>query len=236
MKHHGMIFNAEMVRAILDGRKTQTRRMVKPQPQPKGSWITEGEKDATMSVIWCEVPDIERVCGKKPVWHKAESPIRVGDIIWVRETFEVVRETCSYECEEYDVFPWEPDLYGHPKESLRPKCPRGGHRSLVLYKADEEEAVERWEPSSRMPRWASRIDLEVTAVRVERVQDISEEDALKEGIIESELGRSASRALATYKSQNLAPAVLQFADLWQSIYANWDANPFVWVFEFRRVK
>jgi hypothetical protein len=161
------------------------------------------------------------------------SPIQVGSIIWVRETFEVVREICSYECEEYDVFPWEPDLYGHPKESLRPKCPRGGHRSLVLYKADEEEAVERWEPSSRMPRWASRIDLAVTGYRMERLQDISEEDALKEGIVESELGRSASRALATYKQQNLAPAVLQFADRWSK---HWDTNPWVWVREFRRVK
>lgn len=228
MKHHGMIFNAEMVRAILDGRKTQTRRMVKPQPDV--GHVKWKLRDGMF------YPVRDELCrGVLDAVGPALKPsIRVGSIIWVRETFEVVRETCSYECAEYDVFPWEPDLYGHPKESLMPKCPRGGHRSLVLYKADEEEAVERWLPSIHMPRWASRIDLEVTAVRVERLQDISEEDAKGEGIVESELGRSASRALATYKRQNLAPAVLQFADRWSN--KHWDANPFVWVYEFRRVK
>lgn len=106
-----------------------------------------------------------------------------------------------------------------------------------LYRASDPSPDDyKWTPSIHMPRWASRIDLEITALRVERVQDISEEDARKEGVVESEIGRIASRTLANYKGIQRAPVVLQFADLWQSIYANWDANWFVWVYEFRRVK
>jgi hypothetical protein len=250
MKHHGMIFNAEMVRAILDGRKTQTRRMVKPQPQPKGSWLTEGERDATLSVIWCEVPDIERVCGKKPAWYKAESPIRVGDIIWVREMWGLMRY--------YDVTDW---------------C-RDSISQLTQFDIQERWLVEHaenwrlphesayWRPSIHMPRWASRVELEVTAVRVERVQEISEEDAKAEGVFRRLDGPDMEFASAPNGTMHWN-AKGAFRDLWQSIYANrpslpentrskryarvkrwleknppqgWDANPWVWVYEFRRVK
>lgn len=160
----------------------------------------------------------------------------IGDRIWIPEAHQFLRETCSYECEEYDLFEWEHDLYGSPKDHLLTKCPRGGHRAVIGY-ADEED-MEDWEmrPSITMPRWACRTFAEITTVRVEQVADITEEDARNEGIMESEAGRAASKALATYKRQDRPPLVLQFADLWQSRYGNWDTNPFVWVYSIKLIK
>jgi hypothetical protein len=83
-----------------------------------------------------------------------------------------------------------------------------------------------------MPRWASRIDLEVTAVRVERVQEISEKDAKWEGV---KIGEDRSHSFAEH-GLKYQPHRDVFRRLWQSIYANWETNPFVWVYEFRRVK
>ena len=178
MKQHGMIFNGEMVRAILDGRKTQTRRPY------KGCNPTF-------------YPSSAGGCWGIPIGEREKWPIKVGDIIWVRETFF-----------------WD----------------EGSDKTVeqVAYKASTEMPQDvkamgcRWTPSIHMPRWASRIDLEITAVRVERVRDITENDASKEGVI---LTKPEEQ---TYYGQ--------FHKLWQSIYANWDANPFVWVYEFRRLK
>jgi hypothetical protein len=216
MKHHGMIFNAEMVHAILDGRKTQTRRMVKPQPfeDPRWglSWASGGI--ANNKPIYCERNVNFNPITKAILDHG--KPIRVGDIIWVRETFF-----------------WD----------------EGSDKTVeqVAYKASTEMPRDvkamgcRWTPSIHMPRWASRIDLEVTAVRVERVQDISEEDALREG---SFLNRCDCMPRRNDKSPIQKGFTLHwchihgqsFGKLWNSIYANWDANPWVWVYEFRRVK
>lgn len=213
MKERPILFTGEMVRAILDGRKTQMRRLVRKQKYPHGTWAT---------------PD-EVAAGYAHDTRAFMPPLgTIGDRLWVKETH------CKL-------------LSGD-----------------IWYRADGHSVCDGlWTPSIRMPRWASRIDLEITAVRVERVQDITEEDAKKEGITESEIGRLASRTLANYKGIQRAPVVLQFADLWQSIYGNrptlpknpeskryhrvkrWldknlptglDANPWVWVYEFRRIK
>jgi hypothetical protein len=200
MKYHGMIFNAEMVRAILEGRKTQTRRMVKPQP-PEGSRLWGMPKvwdDKRNLIFWREG---DRSNYGNPL------PIEVGSIIWVRETFF-----------------WD----------------EGSDKTVeqVAYKASTEMPPNvkamgcRWTPSIHMPRWASRIDLEVTAVRVERVQDISDNDAESEGV---DLRRLCGCVEGCATCDDRSPKDV-FRDLWQSIYANWDANPFVWVYEFRRVK
>lgn len=218
MKERPILFTGEMVRAILDGRKTQMRRLVSKQKYPHGTWAT---------------PD-EVAAGYAHDTRAFMPPLgTIGDRLWVRETFSTMDR--------------------HPM--------RGDE---VAYRADGESLVwEPWTPSIHMPRWASRIDLEITAVRVERVQDITEEDAKKEGITESEIGRLASRTLANCKGIQRAPVVLQFAELWQSIYGNrptlpknpeskryhrvkrwleknpptgWDVNPWVWVYEFRRIK
>jgi len=218
MKERPILFTGPMVRAILDGRKTQTRRVVKPQPVPFGedSPFTQATLKEHVGKLWMPVGGVFQDAWKKPFGT-------VGDRLWVRETWQAWR-MCSLEYNEWDICDCAPSeiygTYGKPK---------------VEYAATSD-SVGPWRPSIHMPRWASRITLEITAVRVERVQDITEEDAIKEGVVESECGRNASRALFTYKRQCVAPPVLQFADLWQSIYANWDANPWVWVYEFRRIK
>lgn len=84
-----------------------------------------------------------------------------------------------------------------------------------------------WRPSIHMPRWASRIDLEITRVWVERVQDITDFNAFQEGV-KSEAGRITGPYCMSFKQG--------FYNLWQSIYGTWDANPWVWVYEFRRIK
>lgn len=149
MKERPIIFNADMVRAILGGRKTQERRPVK--------YDIAG-----------------RVRRARRCWH-----------------------------------PEDPNAFN--------ACPHGmpGDRLWVL----------------NMPRWASRITLEITAVRVERVQDITEGDAKSEGFQrdfkpDESLGWGAGLVEARY----------MFAEVWQSIYGTWDANPWVWVIEFRRIQ
>lgn len=181
MKERPIIFSGEMVRAILEGRKTQTRRVVKPQPWPVETVDTERH-------VIVSHPDKLRV----PPCPYGQP----GDRLWVRETW------------------W------HPRATE-------AHIDNVAYRADGEmpcHLVEtNWRPSIHMPRWASRILLEVTDVRVERVQDISEADVQAEGCTGSPFGP-------------MGDAVL-FPRVWDSINAkrghDWDTNPWVWVVSFR---
>lgn len=214
IKERPILFSGPMVRAILEGRKTQTRRVVKPQPDYVNS---------------LGVPFFPN--GKGPVDYRLCPYGKPGDQLWVREKFEVVRETCGYEVAEYDYFQWEEEIYGPPQEALKDKCPRGGERALILYAADEEEPVWRWKPSIYMPRWASRLTLEVTGVRVERLQEISNEDALAEGV----LGDECLTGKPYFADQPLP--CMCYANLWESINGpgSWDANPWVWVVEFRKI-
>ncbi|MHA0993172.1 hypothetical protein [Enterobacter ludwigii] len=203
MKERGMIFNGEMVRAILDGRKTQTRRIMKNQPA--------GDYPDTPALI--------RSVDGGFQWygHYGESSIfncpfgAVGDRIWVRET-------------------WAEAGAGAP--------------ALKLYRANYPEHVPthyenvppasdiRWTPSIHMPRWASRITLEITGVRVERLNSISQEDAQAEGM-------ELTGWRPTYSEPDSGGEVWtpydNFAQLWESIYGegSWQANPWVWVIEFK---
>lgn len=200
MKHHGMIFNAEMVRAILDGRKTQTRRMVKlPLKDP---------------MFGCEIAGCEINGLLKDGYSMG--PIRVGDIIWVRETWAAVDWCDKSKPSDFGSAVWYQATNSGPHAA-----------AAIPYKTDKRG---KWRPSIHMPRWASRIDLEVTAVRVERLQDISEEDARREGVKPTApiYGDCGGHAHEGHKDA--------FRTLWQSIYANWETNPLVWVREFRRVK
>lgn len=183
MKERGMIFNGEMVRAILDGRKTQTRRIMKNQPA--------GD--------YAETPAIIRSVGDGFQWHGhyGESSIfncpfgTVGDRIWVRETF-------------------------------------GDCGVRLVYRADTDDGakckVNRWTPSIHMPRWASRILLEITDVRVEKLASVSDEEAGKEGYPAdpSPFGGRMDKWL-------------WFRQLWDSIYPeqSFKHNPWVWVIEFK---
>ncbi|MCU2457584.1 hypothetical protein N8Q46_04125 [Enterobacter hormaechei subsp. hoffmannii] len=231
MKERGMIFNGEMVRAILDGRKTQTRRIMKNQPA--------GDYPDTPALI--------RSVGNGFQWygHYGESSIfncpfgAVGDRIWVRETWGVV----SHELDEDGrIQPWSPD---RPATAIHEMPFGNGYYSgHAIYAADGEftwgdddgyeDGRSCWKPSIHMPRAACRILLEVTGVRVERLNSISQEDAQAEGM-------ELTGWRPTYSDPDSGGEVWtpydNFAQLWESIYGeeSWKANPWVWVIEFKVV-
>ncbi|XFW48128.1 hypothetical protein AAHT77_06530 [Klebsiella pneumoniae] len=233
MKERGMIFNGEMVRAILDGRKTQTRRPIKW----KQTRFTEiGEREDGSKWPWSE--DAEHACD---FWHPCPFGA-VGDRIWVRETWGVV----SHELDEDGrIQPWTPD---RPATVIHEMPFGNGYYSgHAIYAADGdftwgdddgyEDGRSCWKPSIHMPRAASRILLEITDVRVERLNAISEEDARAEGIIDGgclNCGEPEPCGCANPEPD----ATDAFAYLWQSIYGSdsWNANPWVWVIEFKRVE
>lgn len=208
MKERPVIFNGEMVRAILDGRKTQTRLVMKVQPESSGfglRFITESLNNRdTGKYFWSQS---DAVGINKPRSKPFPCPFgQVGDQMWVRETWAEAGASAP-ELQLYRAN--YPEHVGSEYENVPP--------------ASEI----RWTPSIHMPRWASRIMLEITAVRVERLNDISEADARAEGVAPSKHIITPPEAL--YR--------VGFLKLWQSIYGeeSWGANPWVWVIEFRRV-
>ncbi|ENZ7224853.1 morphogenetic protein [Klebsiella pneumoniae] len=228
MKERGMIFNGEMVRAILDGRKTQTRRIMKLQPKPSKSrpgdfWFSSKKLESMVHVS-------DLAPGNSPIadYHlfiqEHCCPFgAVGDRIWVREAFRVHSRATDVATLVY-------------KASERNSWTEQTHRVPVAV-CNKPATPEKWTPSLHMPRWASRILLEITDVRVERLNAISEEDARAEGIIDGgclNCGEPEPCGCANPEPD----ATDAFAYLWQSIYGqeNWNADPWVWVIEFKRVE
>ena len=212
MKERPILFTGEMVRAILDSRKTQARRLVKPQPEPIPGDVWKDKRIPSDRQFWWPSKRAGQMVELRDM--SAVAPLgTIGDRLWVRETFRIYRS--SVECACYD------------------DCRCASMDGKPLYRAsDPSPDDDKWTPSIHMPRWASRIDLEITAVRVERVQYITDEDSKKEGVIwKSHVADEESGNLEPYED---APDA--FKRLWQSIYGNWDANPWVWVYEFRRIK
>ncbi|EEY6015107.1 hypothetical protein EGC33_21440 [Escherichia coli] len=201
MKERGMIFNDEMVRAILEGRKTQTRRPVKNVRADNCLVIRKPTKKR--NGVYTHVMDAPEH-GLCPFGN-------VGDHIWVRETF--------------NAFWLDNDVIQEIKDGVSLAS------ELCDYKADYSDSskpAEGWTPSIHMPRWASRILLEITDVRVERLHDMSEADAKAEGATP-----------ATYKiTPPEAVYRVGFGDIWRGIYGqeNWLSNPWVWVIEFKRIQ
>jgi hypothetical protein len=181
MKERPILFNPEMVRAVLDGRKTQTRRVVKPQPSM--------------------VDEIGPWQGRNPHSLMACPYGRPGDRLWVREAFRETRHR----------------PHGSPCDEVR-----------TFYRADYPAGTEGpWKPGIHMFRKVSRITLEITNVRVERVQEISDRDAMREG--------------AEQRGDNDGAFVAGFELLWDSINASrhgcdWLSNPWVWCVSFRVIK
>jgi hypothetical protein len=197
MKERPILFSAPMVRAILSGSKTQTRRAIKPQPESEHSgepyWFVGGCR--AWRIRGCTEPN------RSGSYNEIACPYgQPGDRLWVREAWM--------------------DLRGVE-----------GAIGKAMYRATFGNAPEggKWRPSIHMPRWASRITLEVTGVRVERLQDISDSDAWDEGI-----DFEAYTAAGGCKD---APRVA-FGNLWESINSpgSWIANPWVWVVEFKKLE
>lgn len=204
MKERPIIFNAEMVRAILNGRKTQTRRALNWKRQP---YTEMGERDDGSLWPWAE--DGER---GGDIWFSCPFG-EVGDRLWVRETFMDLTGTgIEATTGKFEGFAYRADT------------PAGSYG----YEVRKEYGL-KWTPSLHMPRKACRILLEITAVRVERLNDISHEDAKAEGCCYGRGGGVPDFAVT--------PAD-HFPTLWASIYGveNWRANPWVWVIEFRRLE
>ncbi|HFT4289065.1 TPA: hypothetical protein ACHT7S_003189 [Klebsiella pneumoniae] len=207
MTERGMIFNAEMVRAILAGRKTQTRRPIKW----KQTRFTEiGEREDGSKWPWSE--DAEHACD---FWHPCPFGA-VGDRIWVRETWS--SDFANY-------YPNDRVWYAADNNRQLDIDMVDGIRGIYSPESDVHVPF-RWHPSIHMPRWASRILLEITGVRVERLQSITLGDICKE----VGCGLYDFRP-ATYGFQ-------VWEELWKSIYGaeSWNANPWVWVIEFKRVE
>ncbi|WP_219135431.1 hypothetical protein [Janthinobacterium sp. UMAB-60] len=219
MKEHPILMNAAMVRAVLDGSKTQTRRALKRQPD--------------YPIIIATDPHTNRyqIGEREPVTEAAllrASPYgQPGDRLWVRETFGYVspdeQQRPHSECKiEY-------------RADLAPGCTdRPGQWPIDECKGDPERP--RWRPSIHMPRAASRILLEIVSVRVESLQDISEADALTEGVrLDKAGGFFIDGADGRHASPVDSSAIEAFKSLWESTGGSWAANPWLWVIEFKRV-
>lgn len=215
MKERPILFKGDMVKAVLEGRKTQTRRVLKPRPDmQRGVWRWKPKAGWDVNVDHINAA----MCPYGSPYHDP------SDRLWVRETFyqhgkwvkngktKTGNQSWMFRgTKRYDL---DVRFSDNPPEIIRPNK----YRRPGWYKR----------PSIFMPRWASRILLEVTGVRVERVQDISEDDAMAEGVLD-------------WVPNNLRGLsfVEIFRHLWNSINIirrfGWDNNDWVWVVEFKRI-
>ncbi|ERK18584.1 Phage-related protein [Pantoea sp. AS-PWVM4] len=204
MRERGMIFNADMVRAVLNGSKTQTRRLIDWRRTTRATEIAE--RDDGSNWPWSE--DCEN---GGDYWHACPFGA-VGDRLWVRETF-------GFEIRSVGGAPHEQLVYRASKPD-----------AVRLYDCNGKPHPMKWTPSLHMRRKYSRITLEITGVRVERLRDMTERDAIAEGC----LGGHDSIPGYMYS----ATPHEHFHHVWESIYGeeSWQANPWVWVIEFKRVE
>jgi hypothetical protein len=232
-----ILFSTEMVKAILEGRKTQTRRVFKINK----STVTDSEETVLME-------------GNEAIYHSRGGMSggypcpygNIGDILWVRETFAETSDELGQPIVAYKVGkPWYVGLTNDNSQEL------------LLMEADTEWDIDnypscgKWKPSIFMPYWACRIFLKIKSIRVERLQDISEEDAKAEGIqfhfeelfqeyryrdYDKKLQKGYGHPDHDYPTWREAKS--SFQSLWKSINGkeSWLQNPFVWVVEFERTE
>lgn len=224
MKERPILFSGEMVRAILDGRKTQTRRVIRLPKHLEHHHIDKWAWPGTL--------------GWQPMEKKSD-PIKCpygqpGDRLWVRETWRIADMLVDgYERDAPYWLQFHADaaVYGiegsEGNEKIRPAEYQGvGENGLSV-----DSKFGKWRPSIHMPRWASRVTLEIVDVRVERLQNISEKDVHSEGILERGTIERLGPEMRVYYSG--------FADYWDFENAKrgfpWDSNPWVWVVEFKKL-
>lgn len=233
-KERPLLFNAPMVRATLDDSKTQTRRVAKlPHQNPLGKW----EPTSIGGLNGGRLADGSTVPEQGAVWHTRTGDClscpygQPGDRLWVRETFY----------EEFGRVPKD--------EEERLSWIESGY---LAYRASDDQPYGSggslpWKPSIHMPRWASRILLEIVSVRIERLQDMEgqapypgESDALAEGVNRIHHG-DGDYYFSAFRNEphpkNWSDPTDAFRELWESINGagSWDLNPLVWVIEFKRV-
>lgn len=207
MKERPILFSGPMVRAILNGQKTQTRRICKPQPVADPKFLGGFYLPAKQADIAIGAPHVHEAC-------RYGQP---GDRLWVRETF----------VQGYDEDPETGMLQQYDEDGSRLPMKTWYRATGEIDWADDDgyEVPVPWRPSIHMPRALCRIVLEITGVRVERLQDISDADALAEGVDRT------NTSIPGYACE-------RFQTLWQSINGpeSWAANPWVWVIEFKRIQ
>lgn len=259
MSERPILFSGDMVNAILQKRKRQTRRIMNPQPVHtqhhvhKGKLIYEGEhrmwcwKDLVLENIWDFPENDDR---KTLALHCPKG--RVEDGLWVRESW-----TSGYQNGAWGTIYRADGSFGLGKRMH----PKGSH-----FHAKEIGSHIKWRPSIHLPRWASRLNLEIEGVRVQKLQEISEEDAMAEGAFFTNYGRKCfhgkgvnpvgdcpaperthpkhdgwSMVKTTSHEQCLGSAKMAFANYWCKLAGDkpcnigpaWDANPFVWAISFK---
>lgn len=241
-----ILFSAPMVRALLDGRKTQTRRLLKPPPLV--GWDHQGINIHGDGVFYPRGDDDKKNEAAYENWDGiAKLKYQIGDRLWVQEEWKVVRGTLDYETgNEYDCFEWDHDIYGDPRDYLSADA-RANFSADLYYSADGEdenpcvfypgafgEPEIAWSAPSDMPIWASRLTLVVTDVRVQRLQDISEADAIEEGAAYEGSSECGSAGGYDGPSKTHWTAKSWFCDIWTSINGPgaWDANPWVTAVSF----
>ena len=216
-----ILFNTEMIRAILDGRKTVTRRLVKPQPKSKlcytfagsdcGTW---GYPSKTAHESWGEEYRLPDNITKEDFGKRWNPPYHTDDVLYVRETWSPIypdkesNEVCGYIYKEDSL------------EEYDNRYPDG----------EDYQWGGKWRPSIHMPKEAARIWLKVTDVRVERLQEIAIDGIRNEGL-SSMAVHAGDMEIAMEEWKNLWNSTIKKSDLDRY---GWDANPWVWIIEFER--
>ena len=206
-----MLFSTPMVKAILDGKKTITRRqkgltqidLKATEIIPNKGWPKQGNFTARFQFNNIENDGVDAW----EVTNILKSPFKIGDIIWVRETFRSIEQD-----------------FGKPRYE---------------YKATEKiNKTDKWKPSLFMPKDACRLFLKVTEIRVEKLHDISEQDAMNEGSDISDKYMTMVERCNNYSNPSGGKKGYShkagFEELWNKINKNWDDNPWVWVISFKR--
>lgn len=202
MKVVPMIFNTDMVKALMAGDKRATRRPVKIDYERGMNGPVVRGRNGEVSVL-----SFAPIAGLCPF-------VNFGDLIYVRETFRLFNHSDECGCSDYC------------------SCPPSG--TPVYFANCGGDSESKWKPSIHMPRAASRLTLKITDVRIERVQDITEEQCRKEGVehIDGQFDIHQLSEMAKTFDGTFEDAKALFACLWDSIYQNWEENPYVWVIEF----
>ena len=226
MKERPILFSTDMVQAISEGRKTQTRRVVRrPDIFSDKAWfnsIPHNTTETSYKIAYLKVPydELKDISGYRIICPYGQ----VGDRLWVKETFK-------HYANKWDGTEWKScitykagnvTLYDSWDKNEPPR-EKWWNKSTIL---------DQWQPSIFMPRWASRITLEITDIRVERLQDITEEDAKAEGMNKA-IGWMFG--FVSPETDNRLREI--FRCLWNKINGkkhSWESNPFVWVIEFKR--